>query len=246
MPTIDTGQNRQQGVKNFIKIMENWGDINANETKLKVSLMANEIEKRQNWFYKMQEQKAERENKLKMFDLLQEKIKNAGQGGGMGAGEEGLPNINAPQIEVSASGEPTFRQPSIAEQKMKVKKIWYDIDKLQANNKPLSNLQKEFMQKYPKEVWIGEEKEATQKQVIDLAIKLAQSESGGFASQEDIKKQIPVAQQMLLGTDFSSPEEKSTNQYTPDQERLIQDNMNFYKKPREETIQALTNRGLLK
>lgn len=86
----------------------------------------------------------------------------------------------------------------------------------------------------------------TQKQIVDLAVKLAQSEGGGFASQEDIKTQIPVAEQMLRGTDFSPPKDEPVSQYTSEQEQTIQDNMKAYGKTREEIIQALTKKGLLK
>ena len=83
-------------------------------------------------------------------------------------------------------------------------------------------------------------REATPKQVMDLAIKLAQNESGGFASEEDIMNKIPTAQQMLKGENIPILPKKSDNQYSLEQEQLIQDNMKAYKKTREEVIQALT------
>ena len=93
-------------------------------------------------------------------------------------------------------------------------------------------------------------KQATRKQIVDLAVKLAQSEGGGFASQDDIKKQIPVAEQMLTGKigeeDLTGNILKDKQKpYTSEQEQTIQDNMKAYGKTREEVIQALIKKGLL-
>lgn len=85
--------------------------------------------------------------------------------------------------------------------------------------------------------------EATDKQTIDLAIKLAQAEGSGFADEQAIKDKIPVAQKMLTGkSSFIKP---SGNQYTADQEKIITDNMKAYGKTREEIIKALIRKGLL-
>jgi hypothetical protein len=87
---------------------------------------------------------------------------------------------------------------------------------------------------------------ATQNQLVTLATKLAQAENP-LATEQEIKAKIPTAQKMLEGNVFSGQTlGTSTEEFTDEQEKLIQDNMDAYPdKTEDEIIEALKEQGYL-
>jgi hypothetical protein len=87
---------------------------------------------------------------------------------------------------------------------------------------------------------------ATQNQLVALATKLAQAENP-IAGEKEIQAKIPTAQKMLEGNIFSGQALGiSKGEYTPEQEKLIQDNMDAYPdKTEDEIIEALQEQGYL-
>jgi len=87
---------------------------------------------------------------------------------------------------------------------------------------------------------------ATQNQLVVLATKLAQAENP-MAGEKEIQAKIPTAQKMLEGNIFSGQALGiSKGEYTPEQEKLIQDNMEAYPdKTEDEIIAALEEQGYL-
>jgi hypothetical protein len=61
-------------------------------------------------------------------------------------------SIGSPEIRAGAGGTATPHYPDPAEQKMRIQQKWAQIDKKQANNIPLNDIEKGFMEKYPKEM----------------------------------------------------------------------------------------------
>ena len=149
--------------KGFLNALRNFGEIQANEAKLKSAVLANEFEKKQNWFYKIQEQ---RQKNQMTIDLLNQ-IRTTGQNGKEG----GTNTFFGPEIRVGEGGEVKIHYPTAGEQKLKIARIWAQIKAKQANNQPLNNLEIKFMEENPEEI-IGKEQPISKQTEEDIKIKI--------------------------------------------------------------------------
>jgi hypothetical protein len=102
--------------KGIKKALTDYGNVKAQEAKLSTALLANELDKKQNLIFKMQEQDMERQNKLKFIKEMQAQFKQ--QNGMDGMGGEG---IDTPQVQVGATGEPTLKYPSARDKEFTIK-----------------------------------------------------------------------------------------------------------------------------
>jgi hypothetical protein len=66
-------------------------------------------------------------------------------------------SIGSPEIRAGAGGTATPHYPDPAEQKMRIQQKWAQIDKKQANNMPLNDIERKFTEDYPKEMLGGKE-----------------------------------------------------------------------------------------
>jgi hypothetical protein len=123
----------------------------ANETKLKAQLALNSEQMKQNWLWKLQAGLAEKklQNQATM-DLVNQMRSQDGEG----ISENGSLGISGPETRIGSGGKLDVHYPSTAEKNFKIKQTWAQIDKKQAKGLPLNNLEKTFMEKYPKEVWL--------------------------------------------------------------------------------------------
>lgn len=227
---------KNNGLAAISGALKGYGNIMGERSKLMSQLLANQIEAKSNWFYKMQEQELQNKNVMDVF-------KQSRQGGQPNIDEDVFSSEVKPSLRYGNKGGAELYYPSQKDF------IYSQIQAKKKKGMGLSEKESKFIDEY---MFDKQPKESTQKQVVDLAIKLAESEGGGFASQEDIQKKMPIAQQMLEGKtevkledNVPASKEIPANQYTPDQEQTIQDNMKAYGKTREEIIQALTKRNLL-
>jgi len=240
MPTINTGQDKQKGVQNFLKALTNMGDILSQETKLKTQLLANQYEKKQNFLFKIQERLQENQ----MTQDMMNKMNAQGQGQGQG---DNLPNENPYQLQPKVGGRLSIEQRSPQEIMKSIELGHKHLDAKEAQGFMLSTGEQSWRKKYPKDVWVKEKKEVDKNKITpSQALNII---SDPFKSQQ-LKKYYPDLYKKIEGIAKQEetkiiPEENLANQYTPEQEQIIQDNIKAYGRTREEVIQALAKRGLL-
>jgi hypothetical protein len=233
-------------LKGISKAITEFADVKAERTKLEGDIMVNNLKAKQNFFWKLQEQEAENNRTKKMME--EDNQRQNSWLGGEGDTQTQVPEVFdlpiTPELRVGAGGKATPYYPKAPEFwakriQQKEKRFAETGDKRFA----LTPREQELKKRMIGGAGLGSGG-VTKKQVLDLAIKLAENENGQ-ATAESIKKQIPNAQQMLSGTDFGTSQEGIVDQYSPEQEQKIKDNMEAYGKSREEIIQALTSRNLL-
>lgn len=156
--------------KGLSKTIKEFGDIKANEIKLNSALLANQFEKKQNLLYKMQEKEMERQSNLEFAKQMQAQFQGDGQ----------RDEITAPRLGFGAGMQPTFSMPSSGQQKFDVSRRWAQIEQKQANNLPLNNLDKMFMERYPKSMLGGGKNYVPNKEVTQKVI-------NNIKSSEDLK-----------------------------------------------------------
>jgi len=128
--------------KGFLKTLAEYGDIMSEKTKLQTDVIANEFKSSRNFFWKMKEQEAERQNKLK---FIQEFTK---QQGGQDNQENRDMNIDTPQMRIGAGGELGLNYPSARDKEFNIKLGLNQISKMEAAGKTLSPTQQAFKDKY--------------------------------------------------------------------------------------------------
>jgi hypothetical protein len=113
--------------------------------------IADYAQMKQNWFWKLQSGLAERrlQNQATM-DL----VNQMGSQNGEGMSGNGSLGINSPETRVGSGGKLQVYYPSATDKEFKIKQTWAQIDRKQARNLPLNNLEKSFMETYPKEAWL--------------------------------------------------------------------------------------------
>lgn len=260
-------------MKGFASAIKQWGDVLAERNKIQADIMVNELKARDNFFYKIQEQKAEQENKLKFMREMQQQFGQGNQENGMDM--EG----SAPQMRIGAGGEPTLHYESPREKEarinlgrkyIKAKQLRYE----QTGNERFKPTEKEmaFLEEHPEEIY---GKESNEQKIIENKILLGTATNEERQRYKELKemgrtpKEITPSQALNIISDpFKSQQLKrhypelykkietlakqeetqaapEIEQYTPEQEQTIRDNMEAYGRTREEVIQALIKRGLL-
>ena len=138
-------------LKGFLMGIADYAQNKANETKLKAQLALNSEQMKQNWLWKLQSGLAERrlQNQATM-DL----VNQMGSQNGEGMSGNGSLGINSPETRVGSGGKLQVYYPSATDKEFKIKQTWAQIDKKQARGIPLNNLEKSFVETYPKETWI--------------------------------------------------------------------------------------------
>jgi len=97
--------------KGFLNAINEFGEIQANDAKIKTDIMANQFKQQNNFLWKQKEREAERTSKLKhMQDFISQQGGNAG-----GLGSSPYPG-SKPRIRVGASGDPTIHYSSQSEE----------------------------------------------------------------------------------------------------------------------------------
>ncbi len=142
---------KNQVLKGFLMGIADYAQNKANETKLKAQLALNSEQMKQNWFWKLQSGLAERrlQNQATM-DL----VNQMGSQNGEGMSGNGSLGINSPETRVGSGGKLQVYYPSATDKEFKIKQTWAQIDRKQARGIPLNNLEKSFVETYPKETWI--------------------------------------------------------------------------------------------
>ena len=144
--------------KGFLKSIKDYGDIQAEQSKLRTGMMMNEFKQKQNFFWKMQEQKAEQQQKLKFIqDYLKQGVGQGGQQGDQGgqgegvATEENLTNLETPQMRVGTGGEPGVYYPTARDKEYSIKQFHNRIKNKQSRNIPLTEVEERNLERYPME-----------------------------------------------------------------------------------------------
>jgi hypothetical protein len=142
---------KNQVLKGFLMGIADYAQNKANETKLKAQLALNAAHERENWLWKLQTEMAQRKAQNQATIDLVNKMRSQGMGDEQDSG--GF-DINAPEARIGSEGKIDVYYPSEADRKFKIKQTWAQIDRKQARNLPLNNLEKSFMETYPKEAWL--------------------------------------------------------------------------------------------
>lgn len=129
--------------KGFLNVIKDYGDIMSEKAKIQSDIMANEFKSRRNFFWKMQEQDYERQNKLKFVEEMQKQFGQEQEDTGLGI------DIGRPQVRVGTGGEPTLGYPSTRDKEFAIKYQQARIKKKQERNMPLSEQETRFMEMYP-------------------------------------------------------------------------------------------------
>jgi len=144
------GQDYEKTASGFTNMLKGWTDIIHERNLLQISSMDNTRKMKENFMYKILEQKMERENKLKFIQEAQDKFGQGNQEDGIGM--EG----NAPQMRVGAGGEPTPHYESPTEKEKRIQNGYRQIKTMELSGKPLTEAQtntiQRFREKYPEEV----------------------------------------------------------------------------------------------
>jgi len=142
---------KNQVLKGFLMGIADFAQNKANETKIKAQLAHNSEQMKQNWLWKLQAGLAEKklQNQATM-DLVNQMRPQ----GGDSMSENGSLDINSPEARVGTKGEVQVSYPSAKDKEFKIKQTWAQIDRKQARGIPLNNLEKSFVETYPKDVWI--------------------------------------------------------------------------------------------
>jgi hypothetical protein len=146
--------NYEVASRGFIKQIQNWGDILAERNRISADTLSNQIKMRSNFFYKIMEQNAERQNKLRFIKEAQQQFGNQEDGLGIETG--------TPQMRVGAGGEPILHYESPREQEAKVnlgrkyiktKQLRYE----QTGDERFKPTEREmaFLEEHPEEIWSG-------------------------------------------------------------------------------------------
>jgi len=142
--------NYENVAKGFTNMLKNWTDLIAQRNKLQIDVMDNTRKMKENFMWKIIEQNMERQNKLKFMQEAQQQFGN----------QEDEYGMSAPQMRVSASGEPTFHYESPSEKEKRIQDGYRQIRAMELSGKPLSESQagaiRRFREKYPEEVWGGQ------------------------------------------------------------------------------------------
>lgn len=159
--------------KGFLNVIKDYSDIMSEKEKIKGDILANEFKAKRNFFWQMQEKNYQTDYQKKLMQMFEQQ-----QGGQGGIEGEGRYNINAPKVQLGTTGA-EVKYPSARDKEFQIKEIWGRLDKKQANNTPLNNVEKRFMKEYPKEMWIKSEKTTEESKQFeeDIKIKLSQGEN---------------------------------------------------------------------
>lgn len=121
--------------KGFLNALKNYGDIQANEAKLKTSILANEFEKKQNFFYKLQERRQEN----KMTEDLVKKMQEQNQ--------DSL-GIDTPQVRAGAGGKTDVYYPTARDKEFNIKMNLNRISQKEQRGMSLSPQEQAFKETY--------------------------------------------------------------------------------------------------
>lgn len=164
MPTINTGESRQKGIQNFLKALTDMGDLAANETRLKSKLLANQIEKKQNFLYKIQEQ-------LQKNQMTQDLMKKMQEQGGQG----GMEDLNAPKLRAGEGGEAKVFYPTARDKEFNIKMNLNEISQKEQRGIPLEPQEQSFKETYG---GMGENKGKTL--ISPMVTKISQNEDAYY------------------------------------------------------------------
>lgn len=141
---------KNQVLKGFLMGIADYAQNKANETKLKAQLALNSEKMKQNWLWKIQAEAAQR--KLENQETMDFVNRTGTQGEGVS--ETGGFEIGAPEARMGAGGKMDVHYPTATDKEFKIKQTWAQIDRKQARNLPLNNLEKAFVEAYPKESFL--------------------------------------------------------------------------------------------
>jgi hypothetical protein len=100
-----------RAMKQISKQIEGYGEIQANRQKIMAQIAVNEMEAKNNLFYKMQEKQMLDQNEQEKFQQMQNE--SAGAGAGVGGEEQNpIDVMTQPQIGMSASGKAVRKEAS--------------------------------------------------------------------------------------------------------------------------------------
>lgn len=144
MRSRNTKQNFLQGIA---KSITDYSNIQAEKAKIQGQIAVNRIKQSDNLIYKIQEQKAMRDENIAFAKQMQ---------GVFGGGQDGQQDeVTAPKMGFGTDMQPTFSQPSTADKTFAIKQGWARVEAKQARGMELSPAETNFMEKYPKSMLGG-------------------------------------------------------------------------------------------
>lgn len=100
------GPNYEIMAKGFLKAIKEYGDIQAEKTKLSTDMMANEFKAKRNFIWKMQEKNTPTDYQKKLGTLFDQQQGGGGQGT-MTQGEDTFSGRIQPEVQMGAAGYQT-------------------------------------------------------------------------------------------------------------------------------------------
>ncbi len=167
----------------FANVLRNWNDIMAQRNKIQIDAIENNMKMRDNFMYKMLEQKMEQKNRLQFVKEAQQQFRQTNQ-------EDGVMDIGSPTMQVSASGEPGLKYPSARDKEFNIKLGMNRIALKESKGIALSPAEQRFKENYSG--MSGREDRLTKNMIFSNSTKLRQE----FLNRPETKEYININTQV--------------------------------------------------
>ena len=146
-------------IKQYGDLQQTKSDIAGRKAKLESDVMAHQFQAKQNFFWKRQEEEAQRQSKLKFAQDMQAQFAQQDQ--------SGMGDINAPQVRVGAGGDPTLSYPSARDKEFNIKLGLNRISQKEQRGLTLTPQEQKFKETYAGMVTQENTEGLTSKQLVE-------------------------------------------------------------------------------